>query len=101
MAAPTLTKRLYDQRLLTLDVHPKLRDGDTVTEFTSVSVAASDPSDAEALNVSVDASAPITDGSELNFRCTGGQSGAEYRVILRYVAATETRLESVLNVKVV
>ena len=99
---PTLTKRVYDERLFSVDVSGKLRSGDTVTAFDSVIASAfsgggENPTD---LSVAV-ASAPITEDKVLNFTCSDGQAGVTYTVALRYVSDSETQLESIVRVKVI
>lgn len=104
---PLLTKRVYDNRLFSVDVSKKLRAGDKVTDFTDViSQALNTDSSPTNLAVSVpdgsdDQFEKITDGKIINFYCGGGQSGHKYEVSLRYVTTNETQLESVIRVEVV
>ena len=98
---PLLTKRVYDARVFSVDVKPKLREGDSVTSFTSVAVAAIKPPNAELPVVGVDTFDSVGTAEWLRFNCSGGVAGASYRVALRYVSDTESQLESVVEVRVV
>ena len=83
-------KRVYDERLFTLDVSKKLRAGDSVTTFSSVtSKKVIDDDETENLVVNRDTT-PIRDDTVLAFTCEGGSAGASYIVALRYVSDTET-----------
>ena len=102
MSVPILTKRQYDVRLFTVDVAGKLRSGDEVTSFSSVSskIQGTGLTSPAALTVAV-ASTSITDDTKLNFTCSGGTAGTHYSVSLRYVSTTETKLESIVSVDVI
>ena len=103
-----LTKREADQRVLGLDVSGKLRDGDTVSNFLSVTakVAGGTADTPEALEVSPYSTAPIVDNeaeremSQLQFNCSGGTAGALYLLALRYMTPVEPVLESPVYVRV-
>ena len=98
---PLLTKRAYDARVLSVDVKPKLRAGDSVTSFSSVSAEVIKPRTAGALTVSVNSQESAGGKEWLHFNCSGGDAGASYKIALRYVSTTESRLESVIQVDVV
>ena len=102
MNTPTLTKRQYDIRLFTVNVAGKLRSGDEVTVFSSVSATAqgSAASSPTGLSVAV-ASTSITDDTNLHFTCSGGIAGVRYLIVLRYVSTSETKLESIVYVEVI
>ena len=103
MSLPLLTKRAYDSRLFSVDVTGKLRPGDTVRSFDSLSAQFLTTSDGEGdadLTVSVADTAVSDRDTVLNFTCDGGESGKSYLVVLRYSAQTESQLESVLRVNV-
>lgn len=99
---PKLTKREYDNRLFSVDVSGKLREGDSVTSFVSIQqeVSKKNTDSPSSLTVAV-ASTPITDNKTLNFTCSGGAAGTTYLLALRYVATSETQLESLVQVEVV
>ena len=104
---PTLSKRQADERLFGVDVLGKVRKGDAVTSFTSVTgtTLAGNDLDADDIDLVVH-STPITEGEDgrqtmLNFTCTGGRSNTSYLVALRYVSDTEALLESVIRIDVI
>ena len=97
----TFTKRRHDQRIMSLDVSGKLREGDTVRSFASIRAVVHNSSVWEhpaPLVVEI-AEKPISDdGSVLYFNCSGGDAGVTYQIIARYVPETEARLESIAYV---
>lgn len=110
---PTLTKRVFDNRALSVDVSKKLRSGDMVSSFESISAEVlstrlDSVDDAEALGVFIDSSSSITDGKILNFRCSGGSEKTSYVVSLRYTTddplnddGVGEMLESIIRVNVI
>ena len=105
---PTLTKRVYDIRLFSVDVGPKLREGDVVTGFVDMDPLEAQVMDSEMtaeLPTLAAAGTPVTANADglntvLNFTCAGGASGHVYEISIRYVSTSETQLESVIRVEV-
>ena len=106
---PPLSKRAADERWLTLDVSGKLRSGDSVRAFSSVTARTKRDTDTGEIEVTTRA---VTQGdTSVTFLCTGGTAGNSYIVSCRYSAETkqtdgtyansEPLLESLVEVKVV
>ena len=100
---PIFTKREFDERLLTLDVSTKLREGDELMSFMAVSASGWGEADTGTLTVTIHPTDPIggDDNTELNFIAEGGVTGQDYLVALRYTSTMEQALESICRVSVV
>ena len=105
---PKLTKREADERVFGLDVAGKLRKGDAVTGFLSLTNRVASPSPTAAqdnLVVAIHPDTPVAENDSrrmalLQFTCSGGTKGTLYLLALRYSSTTEDVLESILNIEV-
>ena len=114
----TFTKRVFEDRIFQVNVTGNMHDGDILKGFTNIGSSVFLAKDSTTIN-SVDNTFTVSRGivrpesmdvvtdsltenkKGIYFRCSGGQAGAIYDILLQYESMNKDEdLESVIRVKV-